>query len=50
MTKSQQAEQRAQRLAAKLRENLKRRKGQLKARTDADAAAPAEPAPGREKP
>jgi hypothetical protein len=42
MTKSQQAEQRAQRLAAKLRENLKRRKGQIKARGDADAAAPEE--------
>jgi hypothetical protein len=42
MTKSQQAEQRAQRLAAKLRENLKRRKGQIKARGDAHAAAPEE--------
>jgi hypothetical protein len=50
MTKSQQAEQRAHRLAAKLRENLKRRKGQIKARDNADAAAPKEthPAPDQE--
>jgi hypothetical protein len=43
MSKSDEAEQRAKRLAAKLRENLKRRKTQSKARSDADAAAP-EPA------
>ncbi len=40
MSKSEQAAQREQRLAAKLRENLKRRKGQLKARADADARSP----------
>lgn len=42
MSKSEQAAQREQRLAAKLRENLKRRKGQLKARADADARSPAQ--------
>jgi hypothetical protein len=41
MTKSDEAALREQRLAAKLRENLKRRKGQLRAR----AAATPEPAP-----
>ena len=40
MSKILQANQREQRLAAKLRENLKRRKGQAKARSDADAQAP----------
>jgi len=50
MTKSLQAEQRAQRLAAKLRENLKRRKGQAKARSDADAAAPEQAPEKPEKP
>ncbi|UXN73811.1 hypothetical protein N8D56_24540 [Devosia sp. A8/3-2] len=40
MSKSEQAAQREQRLAAKLRENLKRRKGQLKARADADTRSP----------
>ncbi|GLQ10934.1 hypothetical protein GCM10007913_28660 [Devosia yakushimensis] len=47
MTKSEQAALRDQRLAAKLRENLKRRKGQLKARADADARSPeSQPASG----
>jgi hypothetical protein len=48
MGKSEQAVLREQRLAAKLRENLKRRKGQLRARADKDAQAPgpeAAPAP-----
>jgi hypothetical protein len=40
MTKTEQAAQRDQRLAAKLRENLKRRKGQIKARADAEHQAP----------
>lgn len=40
MSKAVEAQQREQRLAAKLRENLKRRKGQAKARSDADAQAP----------
>ncbi|WDR02368.1 hypothetical protein PSQ19_17390 [Devosia algicola] len=43
MTKSEQAKAREQKLAAKLRENLRRRKNQTKARADADAAAPLEP-------
>jgi hypothetical protein len=46
MSKSDQAKRREQRLAAKLRENLKRRKGQARARSgtvgeDAAAAATA---------
>lgn len=40
MTKTDQAAQREQRLAAKLRENLKRRKGQLKARSVSENLAP----------
>ncbi|MEO5805478.1 hypothetical protein [Devosia sp.] len=40
MSKSNEAKAREQRLAAKLRENLRRRKGQAKARADADLAAP----------
>jgi hypothetical protein len=40
MSKSEQAALREQRLAAKLRENLKRRKGQAKARATADEQAP----------
>ncbi len=40
MSKSEQAALREQRLAAKLRENLKRRKGQLRARAEKDAQAP----------
>jgi hypothetical protein len=47
MTKSEQAALREQRLAAKLRENLKRRKGQAKARADSERQAPdPQPAPG----
>jgi hypothetical protein len=46
MSKTEQANQREQRLAAKLRENLKRRKMQAKARSDAEGQAPpAETAP-----
>jgi hypothetical protein len=45
-TKSEQSALREQRLAAKLRENLTRRKGQAKARANADAQAPVlQPAP-----
>ena len=45
-TKSEQSALREQRLAAKLRENLSRRKGQAKARANADAQAPhTQPAP-----
>lgn len=44
MSKSEQATLREQRLAAKLRENLKRRKGQAKARADSERQAP-EPRP-----
>lgn len=40
MSKSEQAALREQRLAAKLRENLKRRKGQAKARADSERQAP----------
>ena len=40
MTKSEQAALREQRLAAKLRENLKRRTGQAKARADSERQAP----------
>lgn len=47
MSKSEQAALREQRLAAKLRENLKRRKGQAKARATADEQAPS-PAPAPE--
>jgi len=39
MSKSDQAKAREQRLAAKLRENLKRRKGQARARTQGDPKA-----------
>lgn len=47
MSKSEQAASREQRLAAKLRENLKRRKGQAKARADSERQAPEpKPAPG----
>ena len=46
MSKSDEAKVKEQRLAAKLRENLSRRKGQAKARAHADAPAPAsQPAP-----
>lgn len=46
MSKTEQAAQREQRLAAKLRENLKRRKGQTKARAQSEAQAPdPQPAP-----
>jgi len=40
MSKTEQAALRDQRLAAKLRENLKRRKGQVKARAQSEAQAP----------
>ena len=40
MSKTEQASQREQRLAAKLRENLKRRKSQAKARSDSQREAP----------
>ena len=40
MSKSDEARSREQRLAAKLRENLKRRKVQIRARVGADAQAP----------
>ena len=47
MSKSEQAVLREQRLAAKLRENLKRRKGQAKARADSERQAPQpQPEPG----
>jgi hypothetical protein len=46
MSKTDQAALRDQRLAAKLRENLKRRKGQAKARAESEAQAPdPQPAP-----
>jgi len=46
MSKTEQAALREQRLAAKLRENLKRRKGQAKARAEFEAQAPdPQPAP-----
>jgi hypothetical protein len=46
MSKTEQAAQREQRLAAKLRENLKRRKTQAKARSSSEGQAPvAESAP-----
>ncbi len=41
MAKSDEAKAREQRLAAKLRENLKRRKGQLRARSGSGASEPA---------
>lgn len=47
MSKTEQAATREQRLAAKLRENLKRRKGQAKARADSERQAP-EPEPASE--
>ena len=40
MSKSDEARLREQRLAAKLRENLKRRKAQVRARAESDARAP----------
>tara|TARA_R110002020_G_scaffold50791_3_gene143685 strand:+ start:10477 stop:10641 length:165 start_codon:yes stop_codon:yes gene_type:complete len=40
MSKTEEAAAREQRLAAKLRENLKRRKGQVKARSDSERQAP----------
>ena len=40
MSKSDEARLREQRLAAKLRENLKRRKAQLRARADSQSRAP----------
>ena len=40
MSKTEQAALREQRLAAKLRENLQRRKGQAKARAQSEAQAP----------
>ncbi|HEY8575927.1 MAG TPA: hypothetical protein VIL88_06270 [Devosia sp.] len=40
MSKTEQAAQREQRLAAKLRENLRRRKGQAKARAGSEQQAP----------
>ena len=43
MSKSEEAKAREQRLAAKLRENLKRRKSQTRARAGADMQAPAAP-------
>jgi len=46
MSKSDEARLREQRLAAKLRENLKRRKAQARARADSQSRAPeAEPKP-----
>ncbi|WP_375449938.1 hypothetical protein [uncultured Devosia sp.] len=45
MSKSDEAKLREQRLAAKLRENLKRRKGQARARADADRQAPVQDLP-----
>ena len=49
MSKSEEAKRREQRLAAKLRENLKRRKGQAKAR-DAGATEEQEPDGAGEQP
>ncbi|RYE84670.1 MAG: hypothetical protein EOP19_11035 [Hyphomicrobiales bacterium] len=40
MSKSDEAKLREQRLAAKLRENLKRRKAQVRARSDSQSRAP----------
>ena len=40
MSKSDEAKLREQRLAAKLRENLKRRKAQVRARADSQSRAP----------
>jgi hypothetical protein len=40
MSKSDQAKAREHRLAAKLRENLKRRKGQARGRAESEVAAP----------
>ena len=47
MSKSQEAAAKEQRLAVKLRENLKRRKGQAKARSDSEREAP-DPQPAHE--
>jgi hypothetical protein len=47
MSKTEQAAQREQRLAAKLRENLKRRKGQAKARSGSEQQAPEGSAAGQ---
>jgi hypothetical protein len=46
MSKTEQASQREQRLAAKLRENLKRRKTQARARSASEGQAPAAETPG----
>jgi hypothetical protein len=43
MSKSDEAKVREQRLAAKLRENLKRRKAQVRARSASEARSPAAP-------
>ena len=43
MSKSDEARLREQRLAAKLRENLKRRKAQVRARADSQSRAPEAP-------
>ena len=43
MSKSEQAAQKEQRLAAKLRENLRRRKNQIKARLNSEEQSPGEP-------
>ena len=43
MSKADDAKARGQRLAAKLRENLKRRKGQQKARAEAQTPAKTQP-------
>ena len=48
MSKSDEAKQRERRLAEKLRENLKRRKAQLRARAQGEARAPAEPGKPRD--
>ena len=47
MSKSDEKAAREQRLATKLRENLKRRKGQAKARSGAASAAGEKAAPGQ---
>ena len=46
MAKTDQSRAREQRLAAKLRENLKRRKRQQRARDSSEARAPADAGPG----
>ena len=47
MSKSDEAKAREQRLALKLRENLKRRKAQLKARAGSSEAPAAAPRPDK---